>query len=263
MKIPDHFIEELIQEVAGERGTKLVFLIKDKKNVSEFKIAEKLGITVNEVRNVLYKLQDVNVVSFTRKKDKKKGWYIYYWTFDLPKARDLILDVKIQKQQSFKDMLKNERQGNVYVCPSKCIRVNAETALEHSFKCPECDTVLTEENVQKRLEKIKKDLIQLKLDIEEVSKIEKPKPKPESLKKKIIKKPAKKIPRKPKKKQIKKRVARKRKMKTPKKKSKKKPPSRRKPIPRRKSKPRHKKPKRVLKKPKRRLLRRIKRRFRR
>ena len=32
-----------------------------------------------------------------KKKDKKKGWYEYYWTIDLVKARSLIIDLKKEK----------------------------------------------------------------------------------------------------------------------------------------------------------------------
>ena len=144
MKIPDNYVKELVHDIAGERGVNLVFLIKEKENVSEFKIAEKMNITVNEVRNSLYRLQDRNLVFFTRKKDKKKGWYIYFWTFDMPKARDLILDRKQEKKQELLRILKEEKQGNVYVCPNKCVRFNAEQALEHQFRCTECDAVLME-----------------------------------------------------------------------------------------------------------------------
>ena len=219
MKIPDNYVKELTQYIAGDAATNLVFLIKDKSNVSEFKIAEKLDITVNQTRNILYKLQDKNLVFFTRKKDKKKGWYIYYWTFDKPRARDLILDLKIIKQQKLRKILRDEKQGNVYACPNKDIRVDAETALEYQFKCPECDSVLIEEDVKKRSDKIKGELDKLKLEIEEVSKIQKPLPKPEP-----VKKPARKQKKAVKKKPIRK-VAKKRtvKKKTPRKKKPKKP----------------------------------------
>ena len=187
MKIPDNYIKELVQGIAGEKGVNLVFLIKDKQNVSEFKIAEKMNITVNEVRNVLYRLQDRNLVFFTRKKDKKKGWYIYFWTFDMPKARDLMLEMKQEKKQLLQRTLKEEKQGNVYICPNKDVRFNAEIALEHQFRCPECDAVLMEENVEKRSEKIKKELETLHLEIDELGKIQKPLPKIEP-EKKVLKK---------------------------------------------------------------------------
>ena len=178
MKIPDQYVKELVQNISGDRGVDIIFLIKDKENVSEFKIAEKLHVTVNEVRNSLYKLQDKNLVFFTRKKDKKKGWYIYFWNFDKIKAYDLLVEMKHAKKIQLQQVLQQEKQGSMYVCPNKCVRVKSEEALEYQFKCPECDAVLIEENLDKRTEKIKKELERLHTEMEELSKIEKPIPKP-------------------------------------------------------------------------------------
>ncbi len=172
MKIPDNYIKELVQAIAGEAGVNLVFYMKDKENISEFKIAEKLRVTVNEVRNTLYKLQDKNLVFFTRKKDQKKGWYIYYWTFDMPKARNLLIDMKRQHQQHLQKVIAEETPGSVYVCQNKCVRLRAEEALEHQFKCPECDTVLSEEDLSKRKEKMTREIEQLQQQIHELSQIE-------------------------------------------------------------------------------------------
>ena len=188
MKIPDNYIKELVQGIGGDRAVNLVFLIKDKENVSEFKIADKMGITVNEVRNSLYRLQDKNIVYFTRKKDKKKGWYIYFWTFDMPRARDLMLEMKQSRKEELNKILREEKQGNIYVCPNKCVRITGEEALEHQFKCTECDSVLVEDNIEKRTDKIRKELEKLNLEIDELSKIQKPLPKVEP-EKKIKKKP--------------------------------------------------------------------------
>ena len=86
MGLDTETVADLVEEIAGKDVIELVELIKGKEHVSEFKIADKLGVTVNQVRNMLYRLYSYNLVSFIRKKDKKKGWYIYYWTFDQKKV---------------------------------------------------------------------------------------------------------------------------------------------------------------------------------
>ena len=50
----------------------IVDLLYGKANVNEFLIAKKLNVTINQARNILYKLGDEGLVSFIRKKDKKK-----------------------------------------------------------------------------------------------------------------------------------------------------------------------------------------------
>lgn len=161
MRLTKEVAEELVKEVAGEDTVKLVELLKDQENISEFKLAEKLRLTVNTVRNMLYRLQAHNLVTSTRKKDKKKGWYIYYWTFNTPQAKSLIRVVKQRKLDHLKDRLRTEIQESFYICPQKCVRFKMENAMEYDFKCPECGNVLQEENNIDFIAKIKNTITEL------------------------------------------------------------------------------------------------------
>lgn len=240
-KLPVKFVEELILEIAGIDAVELVMLMVNKDYISEFKIAEKLDITVNKVRNILYRLQNYNLVDFIRKKDKKKGWYIYYWLFDLNLARKLIKELKENKLIYLKKRLKHEKEEAYYKCPNSCIRLNSMVAMEHNFKCDECGEILVIEDVSKSSVLIKKTIKQLEEDVEELrkefaikareeklkqakEKIKKRKPK--KVKKKVKKKSEKKVKKTKKKtkskKGIKKKVKKKVKKKKPKKKTKKK-----------------------------------------
>ena len=64
MKIDNKVIDGVISEVAGEDVIKLVRYLKDKKNISEFQIADSIDHEINKTRNMLYRLFDVNLVSF-------------------------------------------------------------------------------------------------------------------------------------------------------------------------------------------------------
>jgi len=212
MRLSNKAMEELVREVAGKDTVALVELIKNKQNVSEFKLAEKLKITVNEARNMLYRLHAHNLVSFTRKKDKKKGWYIYYWTFDHEKARDLILNLKRKKLVKLRETLKAERGGNFFSCPNKCVRVGFEGAMEDQFRCPECNQVMVQEDNSKKIERLQEEIKEIEDELR-FKKIEKPEiireVKKKPIKKKIKKKPKRRAKKKVKKvKKIKKRVRR-------------------------------------------------------
>jgi len=159
MVLSKEALKELVTEIANEETFKIVELIKGKQDVSEFLIAEKLDFTVNSVRNMLYRLQEHNLVSSIRKKDKEKGWYVYYWTFDFKKAEDLYLNRKKQRIDSIKRRLKEEDTSNFFVCKKKCdIRMKFEEALEQNFKCPECGNVLIEEKDKKVKNTLLKEL---------------------------------------------------------------------------------------------------------
>ncbi len=167
MRLPQLLIEELVREVAGDDVIALVRLILGKENVSEFKIADKLGTTVNQVRNMLYRLNEHNLVVFTRKKDKEKGWYIYFWTFDTFNARQLIIERKQRKIAELKRMIQEENTTGIYICPNRCIRANAQQALDLEYKCTTCNSLLKEEDSRQLVEKTKAYIEKIRTELNE------------------------------------------------------------------------------------------------
>lgn len=165
MKLSNVLIEDVITEVAGKDVVPLVLILKNKKNVSEFKLAELIKKEINATRNMLYRLYDYNLVSFTRKKDKKKGWYIYYWTFDLKRARYLIQDLKEKRIVKLKQRLEREQKGQFFSCESKCIRLDFDQAMNFEFKCPECGQLISEEDMTKEIEKIELKIVELEKEL--------------------------------------------------------------------------------------------------
>ncbi len=175
--IPNTIFNDIIEEIAGKDVISLVDLIKGKSLVSEFKIAEKMAMTVNHVRNMLYKLDAYSLVESARKKDKNKGWYVYYWTLDLNKLRDLAVKLKQEKIDSLKARIEKEESGTFFVCPDKHIRMSLENAMESKFRCTECDLPMKKDDnlkvitsLKKQIEKLTKEVNALKeLNIKPVS----------------------------------------------------------------------------------------------
>src|SRR3990167_8304442 len=89
-KITNNKVNDTVKEVIGEDSLKIIEYLKDKKNISDFKIAEKVDRDIHEVRNILYRLYNHNLVSYYRKKDRQKGWYISYWTFNKKRVKELL-----------------------------------------------------------------------------------------------------------------------------------------------------------------------------
>jgi len=158
MRISNKLVEEVVKSVAGSDVVPLVDLIKNKKNVSEFKIAESMGVTVNVVRNMLYRLYHKNLVSFVRKKDKKKGWYIYYWTFNMKRIKFLADSLKKEKIEKLKERLDREKEGFFFLCPNECMRLDFEKATDYLFKCPECGSLLVQEDNRQKVRDIEKEI---------------------------------------------------------------------------------------------------------
>ena len=161
----DEVIATVIETVAGEDVLPLIEVLKGKKNVSEFTIAEQLKEEINTIRNKLYRLYDSNLVEFTRKKDKKKGWYIYYWTFVPSRIPHLMKEMKKKRLEKLKDKLKSEENVNFFECPNKCMRLTFDKAIDFEFKCPECGSLMNQEDNAKKVLHIQKEIEVLERDI--------------------------------------------------------------------------------------------------
>jgi len=158
MKVSGKLVEEIVSEVAGNDVLPLVKALRNKSNVSEFKLADNMRKEINLTRNMLYRLYDNNLVSFIRKKDKKKGWYIYYWTFNQKRVKDLVKDVKKRRYERLLERLNREKTTQFYLCTNKCIRLDFEQSHDFSFKCPECGTLLDIEDNAKMIKELQAEI---------------------------------------------------------------------------------------------------------
>ncbi len=167
MRLTNKIVEDVVSEVAGEDVVPLIQALKNKKNVSEFKLADTIKQEVNITRNMLYRLYDVNLVSFVRKKDKKKGWYIYYWTFDSKKIKHLLSNLKKKRLVKLKDRLEREKTNQFYTCPDKCIRLDFDQSMDFEFKCPECGELIEQEDNFEEIQKIELEIKEIESEMKQ------------------------------------------------------------------------------------------------
>lgn len=168
MKITGKVIDEVVAEVAGPDVVPLVRILSDKSNVSEFKLADSMKAEINITRNMLYRLYDHNLVSFSRKKDKKKGWYIYYWTFNKNRVRDLLITLRKKKIEKLQDRLQREKTTQFYVSKEAGIRLDFEKAHDFNFKCPETGQLMEVEDNSQRIVELERDLAQTEIELKEL-----------------------------------------------------------------------------------------------
>ena len=171
-------LKDLVIRVAGKTTDTVIDILKDEKPVNEFKIADKLKLTINQARNILYKLYNQNIVSFARKKDEKKGWYIYSWFLNVPKALERLKALKEKELNNLEHQLHSRENKRFYVCPNECVEFNEESAMLHQFTCPECGTImqlaLTEQlakDLKDKIEKSKKEIEDISLELKKIDDI--------------------------------------------------------------------------------------------
>jgi len=153
----------VVTESVGEEILPVVDYLKGKRDISEFLIAKGIRAEVGFVRKALYALQTHNLVTYFRKKDREKGWYISYWTFNNNGVPDLAMAIKRNKLQNLKERLNREEtnKGLFYICPKFCSRMEFESATEVEFRCPECGQPLQHQDNTKTIDRLRDNIVQL------------------------------------------------------------------------------------------------------
>lgn len=171
MKLTPQKVEEVILDILGEEGLRLVKELRSKENISEFSLATRLKRDIKLVRRMLYKLYNYNLVASSRKKDKQKGWYIYYWTLLPENVKFHYLKNKKILLEKLKGQLQREQTEQFYSCPKKCIRLDFNQSLDFEFRCPECGELLVQEQDPKRIEELEKKIEKLRRELESEERI--------------------------------------------------------------------------------------------
>jgi transcription initiation factor TFIIE subunit alpha len=159
---------DLVEELAGETNGRIVQILFNKKNVNEFLIARKMELTINQVRNILYKLSNHGLVSFNRKKDNKKGWYIYFWTLNTEKSLKMIEDSLNRKAERLSEKLHKRETERFFICNVCDIEVTEAVALENGFSCEECAEVYELADNSKIIRETKAKITRTKNELEAI-----------------------------------------------------------------------------------------------
>lgn len=185
-------LDEVIVLVAGKPAEPIADLLNSNKHVNEFLIAKKLEITINQARNILYKISNYGLVSSIRKKDKKKGWFTYFWKIEIVKSLEFLRDHLTKRIDQINNQIKSRELKQFYVCEKCNIELSEENALLYDFTCTECGNVFTLKDNTGLLKELKKNQLKLMERIAEINEeIEKEKAKEEKAKPKKILKAAK------------------------------------------------------------------------
>ncbi len=169
MRLTQKKLEEILVNILGEAGLPLIRELVGKENVSEFDLAKKTNSDIKIIRKLLYMLYNENLVSFTRKKDKQKGWYIYYWTLEAESIRFNYFKMKRNLLERLQRQLDLEEKEIFFICPNNCVRLDFDQSMEFEFHCPECGELITQDDKEKRITMLQK---KIKETSEELKKLE-------------------------------------------------------------------------------------------
>lgn len=160
------FLKEVIMIVVGKPSEEIVDLLYSKKYINEFLIAKKLDITINQARNILYKISDYGLVSNIRKKDKKKGWYTYFWRIESLKTLVFLKNHLVKKIDHTRNHLKSRETKIFYICERCNIEMSEENAILNNFTCLECGAIFVLKDNTKLLRELERNLVKFEKDLE-------------------------------------------------------------------------------------------------
>jgi len=174
----DTFLKEIIDYSAGKLAENITIILSTKKYVNEFLIAKKIGLTINQTRNILYKLSDSGLVSSIRKKDKKKGWFTYFWKIEALKSLEFLSQVLLKQIEQINYQINSRESKQFYICERCNLELAEEKALLCNFICNECGEVFKIKDNSKLLRDFKRNLEKIKNKLSLINKeIEKEKEK--------------------------------------------------------------------------------------
>jgi len=158
-------VESAVSQIVGPDVVPILKLLKRKSTFSEVQLAKEAKYEINQVRNQLYRLYQHDLVSFTRKIDKEKKWYVYYWQFKPRRLKELVMSVNKETLQKLEERLKREKGTQFYMCSNGCSRVDFEAAADDHFKCPECGLLMEQHDNSRTIEEVGNRISQLNLAI--------------------------------------------------------------------------------------------------
>jgi transcription factor E len=182
-------LKEVLVILVGKQSEEIVDLLDGDKYVNEFLIAKKINLTINQTRNILYKISDSGLVSSIRKKDKKKGWYTYFWKIEVLKSLEFLKEIITKSLIQLKNQIKSRETKRFYFCERCNVEFTEENAMLRDFTCNECGEVFSIKSNEKVLKEFKKNEEKLEKRLELVNEeIKREKEKIDKIKQKEIKK---------------------------------------------------------------------------
>ena len=168
MAVLDEELMKVARLFGGDDSVTVVNILKKKSEATDEMLANESAVRLNTVRKILYKLYDHGLVSCTRVRDEKTGWFIFYWKLQLDQLDAFIRSRKRRVLEKLKHKLDYETNHSFFIC-KKCgdVRVTFEEAMESSFRCSKCggqlessDNAPVVEFLEKRIRQIEDELKQ-------------------------------------------------------------------------------------------------------
>lgn len=166
-KREDPFIR-IASMIGGDEYLKVARSLLRSEDATDEEIASSTGLRINMVRRVLYDLFGKALITGTRIKDERKGWFVYRWRTRAEEVEHFILSQKKKILKRLEQRLEYENKYEFYHCGNEdCRRITFDEALECFFKCATCSNVLNLKRNDKIKNALNQKIEQIKNDMDE------------------------------------------------------------------------------------------------
>ena len=108
--------------------------------LTDEKIADVSKVKLNIVRRILYILNENKLTEFRRVRDKRSGWFIYFWKSKFENLEIMLKERRRDVVQKLEKRMLFEEENYFFLCNNGCTeRFIFIDALEYNFQCPNCD----------------------------------------------------------------------------------------------------------------------------
>jgi len=166
LSLLDDELMKVASLLGEEDAVRIVKSLAKLKEATDDAIANDSGVRLNIVRKVLYKLYDKTLVSCTRIRDEKTGWYIFYWKLQPEQLDAFVRSRKRRTLDKLRPRLEYEKSHSFFLC-SKCgdVRLPFEDAIESAFRCPKCGGQFVQSDNSKIATELSKIIQKLETEI--------------------------------------------------------------------------------------------------
>jgi len=161
----------VVEELVGEDAVHVAIALSERKEATDEEISQETGIKLNDVRKILYKLHNFNLATYRRIRDDSTGWFTYFWKINKERIYDLIKSRKKLVLEKLKERLEYEKSKMFFYCPNDGdTRLTFEEAMESSFRCPKCGSMLQHFDNSEIIKVLEKKIKELEEEINSTSK---------------------------------------------------------------------------------------------
>lgn len=155
--VKDPIIRAYIKQLVGEEGLVVVEKMP-RDEVTDEKIAEITGVSLNVVRRTLYILYENRLAKYRRVRDKESGWLTYLWILDISNIDFVLEDEKKKLLRNLRRYLEFEESNVFYICERDppCGKFLFDIAAKQNFICLNCGGKIVFKDNSKIIEEMKK-----------------------------------------------------------------------------------------------------------